>query len=322
MMPRRRFLASMSAMLLGPAVLPRRASGLLPTFTDDRFVERWSWAMGQPVHLMLFADSEARGFDAAQAALAELRRVESKLSLFDSASDLCELNRRAGGDGMRVDRDLRTVLERALDLERRTGGCFNIAVEPLMRVWGFHRPRRAEPSPREVRAARDAVRGARLAVDGARARLFGSHAALDLGGIGVGYGLDQAAIVLRAHGVRRALLDVSGDCIALGAPPGKDAWKVELAHPTPSSAPRRSVLLRDRALATSANTESVVRYGADIFGHVMNPETGLPADDRTQVTVVAHSGVDADALSTAMLVGGRAFDGVEQAFVERVGRRE
>ena len=29
-------------------------------------------------------------------ALAELRRVEARLSLFDDASDLCELNRRAG----------------------------------------------------------------------------------------------------------------------------------------------------------------------------------------------------------------------------------
>ena len=31
----------------------------------DVFVERWSWAMGQPVHLQLFAASEARGYEAA-----------------------------------------------------------------------------------------------------------------------------------------------------------------------------------------------------------------------------------------------------------------
>ena len=67
--------------------------------TDDRFVERWSWAMGQPVHLQLFASDETEGFEAAQKAFAELRRVEGALSLFDDASDLCELNRHSGGLG-------------------------------------------------------------------------------------------------------------------------------------------------------------------------------------------------------------------------------
>src|SRR5256886_2650242 len=43
---------------------------------DDVFVERWSWAMGQPVHVMVFAGSEQEGLDACAAALAELRRVE------------------------------------------------------------------------------------------------------------------------------------------------------------------------------------------------------------------------------------------------------
>ena len=55
---------------------------------DDAFVERWSWAMGQPVHVMVFAGSEQEGLDACAAALAELRRVEARLTLFDAAPDL------------------------------------------------------------------------------------------------------------------------------------------------------------------------------------------------------------------------------------------
>jgi len=63
--------------------------------------------------------------------------------------------------------------------------------------------------------------------------------------------------------------------------------------------------LRDAALATSANTISVVRYGRAIRGHVMNPDTGWPADALTQVTVVSMTGIEADALSTGMLVSGK-----------------
>jgi thiamine biosynthesis lipoprotein ApbE len=42
----------------------------------------------------------------------------------------------------------------------------------------------------------------------------------------------------------------------------------------------------------------------------MNPETGWPADALTQVTVVSRSGIEADALSTAMLVSGKPAVGV------------
>ena len=55
---------------------------------------------------------------------------------------------------------------------------------------------------------------------------------------------------------------------------------------------------------------SVVRYGRAVRGHVMNPETGWPADALTQVTVVARTGLEADALSTAMLVAGKPATGV------------
>src|SRR5436190_1788770 len=107
-MNRGRFVTTMCAGI-GGVFVPR-----LPRWrADDVFVERWSWVMGQPVHVMVFASSEQEGLDACAAALAELRRVERRLTLFDAASDLCELNRRAGRKPMRVDRDLGAVLGHA-----------------------------------------------------------------------------------------------------------------------------------------------------------------------------------------------------------------
>src|SRR5947208_12739108 len=125
---------------------------------DDVFVERWSWVMGQPVHVMVFASSEQEGLDACAAALAELRRVERRLTLFDAASDLCELNRRAGRKRMRVDRDLRAVLAQAGEFKRATAGAFDVAVEPLMHVWGFHRRRTTATTDTELADEREAVR--------------------------------------------------------------------------------------------------------------------------------------------------------------------
>jgi thiamine biosynthesis lipoprotein len=270
--------------------------------------------MGQPVHLQLFGSSADHGYAAAAAALAELRRVEQRLTLFDDASELSELNRQAGRRELRVGPDLRTVLTASLRLERLTGGAFNPAVEPLMRAWGFRTPRSSEPSAAELEEARESVKAARIIVRGDRISLPSSATRLDLGGIGVGYGLDRAMSTLDAAGIRNAFIDVSGDCIARGAPPGEDGWLVELAGPHPGDRPVGSTRLRDAALATSANTMSIVRYGRAIRGHVMNPETGWPAEALTQVTVVARTGVEADALSTAMLVSGKPAEGVQRFY--------
>src|SRR6267378_4135310 len=283
----------------------------------DVFVERWSWAMGQPVHVMVFAGSEPEGLDACAAALAELRRVESRLTLFDAASDLCELNRRAGRKRMRVDEDLRLILAQAVAFKRATGGAFDVAVEPLMRVWGFHQRRVTAPTATELAEARAAVAAAVVELDDDVARLPSAHTQLDFGAIGVGYGIDRALEVLRARGLRRAFIDVSGDMAAMGAPPGEPGWLVEIADPDHPGAGRAvaATRLRDAALATAANTESVVRYGSLVAGHVMDPATGWPAHALRQASVVTRTAVAADALSTAMLVSGRASVEVMRSYV-------
>lgn len=304
-MKRREFLqvlgAGCSGLGLGAPVLRVR---------NEVFVERWSWAMGQSVHVMVFAGSEQEGLDACAAALAELRRVESRLTLFDDASDLCELNRCAGRRPMRVDVDLAAVLVQAAAFRRVTEGGFDVAVEPLMRAWGFHRPRTRAPTAAELGEAREAVAAAVIVLDGNVVRLPSAHTQLDFGSIGVGYGIDRALAVLRGRGIRRAFLDVSGDMAAIGAPPGESGWRVDIADPDRHGSPVARTRLRDAALSTAANTESIVRYGALIVGHVMDPATGWPARALRQATVVTGASTAADALSTAMLVSGKVPDGV------------
>lgn len=314
-MKRRHFVAAaLAATGLGP---PSRGAVAPPVrwAGEPRLIERWSRAMGQSVHLLLFHESEPDGLEAAQAAFQELRRVESRLSRFDDASDLSELNRHAGKGPMRVAPDLLTVLRAAALLRSATGGALDVAVEPLMRTWGFREPRKAPPGQRELADALEAVRQAVIRIDQDRVELPVSATAVDVGGIGVGYGLDCAAQVLRDRGVRAALLEVSGDCIAVGAPPGRAGWPIDIVDPRGDGRIAASTEIRDQALATSANTQSVVHFGRIVRGHVMDPARGEPADRAIQATVVATTGLRADALSTAMLVAGRTVQGVERSWI-------
>jgi thiamine biosynthesis lipoprotein len=207
------------------------------------------------------------------------------------------------------------VLAASAEVRLATAGAFNVAVEPLMRAWGFHMTRSTEPSPAEIMAAREATVAAEVVLADSTITLPARHTQLDLGGVGVGYGLDRMAALLRRRGIGSGFIDISGDCLAIGAPPGESGWLVAIADPRRTGQALTEVRLRNRALATSANTVSVLRYGREVRGHVMDPSSGYPADRRVQATAVARTGILADALSTAMLVAGKAMPGVERAIL-------
>jgi len=298
-MKRRDFVSTLGAGLVGSFMPPP------PPPKRLRFVERWSWVMGQAVHVMVYAESDDLGLEACAKALAELRRLEGVFSVFDDASELCELNRCAGKRTLKASRDLWQAVYQADVFRKFTAGAFNPAVEPLMRVWGFHHSRHhAMPSPAELAAAREAVATATVKLSGVQSlSLPNSHTRLDLGGMAVGFAIDGSRLAFSDPGIHSAFIDVSGDCYGLGAPPGEsDGWPVRIAGST------RVVRLRNSALATSSNLKSVIEIEGRILGHVMDPARGCPVDTKRQVTQLASAAVLADYLSTAALVTGRGYD--------------
>jgi len=213
---------------------------------------------------------------------------------------------------MRADDDLRAVAAAAAAFQRQTGGAFNAAVEPLMRMWGFHPLQEEVEYPDRVvyEEALEAVTTATVRLDGDRIELPNRHTQLDFGGIAVGYGIDRVINVLRCAGIRRAFVDVSGDCYALGAPPGQpEGWVVQIADSA------QEIRLRDAALATSSNAKTVVRLGHwSKVGHIMDPVHGFPVEVDQKVTVLAPTALAADALSTGVLVRQQIPHGVRAIF--------
>jgi thiamine biosynthesis lipoprotein ApbE len=65
-----------------------------------------------------------------------------------------------------------------------------------------------------------------------------------------------------------------------------------------------TVLLRDRALATSGANQKFFEIDGRRYSHIIDPRTGLPVEGVLQVTVTAQTATDSDALSTALFVLG------------------
>lgn len=88
-------------------------------------------------------------------------------------------------------------------------------------------------------------------------------------------------------------------------PPGAHGWRVEVGvFDVPQPPESRFVLLRNVALATSGDTFQRAEIGGRRYSHIVDPRTGIGLTDHGLVTVIAPSGMDADALSKVFSVLG------------------
>jgi len=212
-------------------------------------------------------------------------RLDALLSRYNPTSEISRLNRRGAAEAIRVDAEVWQLLLGAERYRQATDGFFDVTAS-------------STPSS----APRDNI--PRLQLDAARQTIRFSSAGviIDLGGIGKGYALDRAKELLARYGVESGLLSAgSSSILAVGRQAAGAAWTVNLRHPADDAAgPIGCLKLVDRSLSCSATA----RPGQAI-SDILDPHTGLPLSGGEGVVVLAPTGVQAEALSTALLAMGR-----------------
>ena len=118
---------------------------------------------------------------------------------------------------------------------------------------------------------------------------------LDFGGFGKGYFLKLCEKVLRERGVDCAFVDFgSSSILGIGHHPYGDSWKVGLVNPYTRQTVKE-ISLNDSSMSTSGNIPSY-------SGHIRNPRTDETCSARKVVNVVAQDPLDAEVLSTVLMV--------------------
>jgi thiamine biosynthesis lipoprotein len=264
--------------------------------------------MGVPFRMVLYAPNEAKAQSAAAAAFARVQKLNDILSDYDPDSELSKLSQTAGqGQIVQVSDDLWRVLQQAQKLAERSEGAFDVTVGPLVSLWRKARREKRLPKPESLAEARDAVGFQKMRLDGRHqtVELRAPRMRLDAGGIAKGYAVDEALAVLRAQGIRRALVSGGGDMAVSDPPPGQKGWRIEVAPLDVTNAPpRRFVSLAHAGLATSGDLFQRLEIDGQRYSHILDPRTGLALTDHSLVTVIAPNCTSADGLATAVSVLG------------------
>ena len=248
------------------------------------------------------------GEDALQAARQEIEKLDNLLSRTDPDSQISLLNSHAGdGTLVPLDAQVTDLLSFAKSVSQLVPGCFDITIAPVMDAWGFTTEERHVPTAEALTAAMALVDSGKLIVDEAAsaARLERAGMEVDLGAVAKGFAAGRADAVLREEGVTSALLDLGGNVTAIGSKLDGSAWQVAVKDPQNTSEALCVLSLEDQTASTSGGYERYFEENGQIYHHIIDPETGYPADSGLlSVTVISSDHMLADALSTTLFVAG------------------
>ncbi|TDR81540.1 FAD:protein FMN transferase [Paludibacterium purpuratum] len=284
-------------LLLGALAL---AAILLLTLRQPQLYAQGTYVFGTRVQLSLYGRTLEEAQQDTNAVFAHFVAMQDRLHAW-KPSELTRLNSSiAAGKPFHASPQLAAILSHAQSLSTASSGLFDPGIGSLIRLWGFQADQFGVTPPtlgqvQRLMQPQPTIQALHISQSGWISSSQ-RNIALDLGGYAKGWALDEAARILRARGVKNALIDVGGNLLALGRK-GDQPWTVGIQDPRRPE-PLATLALQDgEAIGTSGDYQRYFVANGKRYCHILDPRTGLPASRSESVTVLVPPGPYAGALS-------------------------
>lgn len=288
--------------------LPLLACGLVvPTVHAKADIHRTSrQLMGTRIDLTLQGKDTAQLTAAAQAALAEMARLEDMMSRYRGTSALNAINLAAGIQAVQVPQELLQVLLMARRAAQASQGSFDATVGSL-RDWDFDAGHPHLPTAQQIARQLPLVSQQGLVIDERAGTAYLSRRGmrLDLGGIAKLPILQAGMRQLQNHGVADAMINGGGDVLVHGQLNGRP-WRIGLRDPRQPDQLLGMVELKQGFVAASGDYERYFMHQGKRMHHILDPRTGYPAQGPHGVALISEQLDAINGLGAAIMVAGAA----------------
>ncbi|MGZ9059902.1 MAG: FAD:protein FMN transferase [Burkholderiaceae bacterium] len=257
-------------------------------------------AMASHCEVRVYAPDEATARGWSDAAIAEVRRIETKYSRYRDDSVTTAINRAAGGMAISVDAETASLLDFAAELHAQSEGAFDLTSGVLRRAWDFKA--RRVPSQAALDELLQLVGWSRIEWHSPSLRMR-ADMEIDFGGIGKEYAADRAAAIVAELGGEHGLVNLGGDVRVIGPHADGRAWRIAVQDPRGEPGATIAYLnVPQGAMATSGDYERFFVHEGRRYSHVLDPRTGWPVEHWRSVSVVAPLAIAAGACATVAML--------------------
>ncbi|MEQ1572812.1 MAG: FAD:protein FMN transferase [Vicinamibacterales bacterium] len=297
-----------AAVFFGSACAQPEAPARDVTASAAHLIERSHETMGTRLEVSAWTDGEDGAASAFDAVFREFDRLDALMSVWQPGSDIVRLNEAAGDHPVPVSAETIEVIAASRRVSDWTDGKFDVTFAALSGLWRFdHQDKNNRIPDRAAVTERLPLIDYRdLVVDTQAGTAFLRRKGMrvNLGGVGKGYAVDRAADILRSRGLRDFMIQFGGDLYVGGLRDGRP-WRLGVRDPRgPKDRSFAMLDLSDGTFSTSGDYERFFIEDGRRYHHIIDPDTGEPANLCRSVTIVANRALLADAIDTGVFLLG------------------
>lgn len=261
-----------------------------------------------------YAESEEVFGEQADLINEELKRYHKMYdiyNLYGSVNNLKLINNNAGVAPVTVDKEIIELLKFSIDLYEKTDGEINIAMGKVLKIWHDYRTLGMNDSSQAQLPPMDVLQSASEHCDindiiideeASTVYLADPEMSLDVGSIGKGFAVQKVAEFAREQGFYNLVINCGGNVISVG-PKADDAnWVFGIQNPDLEAENDllKRVAITDKCLVTSGDYQRFYTVDGVEYCHIIDPDTLMPAEYFSSVSIICDDSGLADALSTAL----------------------
>lgn len=263
--------------------------------------------MGNRFEITVVARDEKFANSKIELAVCEIKRIESLLSTYNDNSQTNQINKQAGINAVKVDKEVFELIERSIKISTITDGAFDISYGSIdKRLWNFDKTMTSLPDEEIAKKSVQKIDYRNITLDKEKGTVFlkEKEMRIGFGGIGKGYAAEMAKKLLKKEGVTSGIVNAAGDLTTWGYQANNKPWTIGIANPNCATLPFSYMNVTDMAVATSGNYEKYIVINGIKYSHTINPKTGLPVTGIKSVTIISPNAEIADAMATPVTVMG------------------
>ena len=266
------------------------------------YVSDYENVLGTSLQIKVTATTEDEASLAENQAMNEIDRLDHILSGYDKQS---EFSRWMNGTTKPtvVSPELFQVLSLFDKWRNLTNGALDPSAEAISKLWKAAAQVNKLPTQNEIEQSVEIVRHPHYKLDAENnTALRLDDVPLILNSFTKSYIINKACdAALKLAGVSAIVLNIGGDIVVRG----KHTEQVRISNPradAENDAPVSTVLISNKAIATSGNYRRGELINGKWYSHIVDPRTGIPAENVISSTVIADNATDAGALATAFSI--------------------
>ncbi|MBC8549279.1 MAG: FAD:protein FMN transferase [Candidatus Brocadiales bacterium] len=264
--------------------------------------------MGGIIEILITGTIENHAAKAFQEAFAEVDRLNRILNKDQRKSKIYKINKKAWKKTITCGKEFLNIIKSSLYYSKITNGGFDITEGTLIDT--LSRNKKKFHKQEDITSLINASTYENIVIDedengGGTIFIKDKQTKIDLSLLVNGYVVDKVITVLENNDILHALVNFGDTIRVIGNPPDDTVWRIAISNPEDRAKSIGFLKISNKAVAISGEYEKMLIDKRKEYSYIAGVKIQKSFDSRILETIViAHSALEADALSAATYLSG------------------